>query len=93
MVKIKELVKKIKELDSDYLLVKGKPFSDSLRKEASRLRRELALLMESDYLFINGWYLMRQHHDWGMTVAFYDKDSWNRREEYLREKNPLDWIT
>lgn len=63
-----------------------------LKKQAREMRKKLANMMESDYAFISDHYLARQHHAWGSTVAFYTKESWNKRNEYAK-KNDLSWIT
>ena len=92
MNELELLVKEITEIDTFAKNNKGVRELFQYRKKASELRQKAAKLMDTDYAVVNGWYLHKQHHRWGETVAFYTKEAWNKREEFLNQNKKLDWI-
>lgn len=88
----RSLVKEIKYYEDSFQRNKSKPNCHFFKKQARILRRKLASLMDSDYLVIDGTYLVRQHHEHYSTVAFYTRQSFEKFEEY-NKRHKLDWIT
>lgn len=86
-----ELLKEILEADRLAKEGYGKPNNFINKKLASELRKGMAGLVD-DHMFIDGWHIQKQYHKTGETVALYTPSSWEKYQNYLTRKSPLDWI-